>query len=115
MAANPHPSPPAEAAHQFPSPACPALRNFCSFLTAWLICLMPFLFWWNTWFGRKLSDQQLNEYLHDAKKPRHIQQALGAGRRAHYASRSIRRALVSRLGATIRPIRWKKSETPTPG
>jgi hypothetical protein len=46
------------------------------FLTAWLICLMPFLFWWNTWFGRKLTDQQLNEYLHDTKKPRHIQQAL---------------------------------------
>ena len=46
------------------------------FLTAWLICLMPFLFWWNTWFGRKLSDQQLAEYLHDTKKPRHIQQAL---------------------------------------
>ncbi len=46
------------------------------FLTAWLICLMPFLFWWNTWFGRKLSDQQLTEYLHDTKKPRHIQQAL---------------------------------------
>jgi hypothetical protein len=46
------------------------------FLSAWLICLMPFLFWWNTWFGRKLSDQQLTEYLHDAKKPRHIQQAL---------------------------------------
>jgi len=23
------------------------------FLTAWLICLMPFLFWWNTWFGRQ--------------------------------------------------------------
>ena len=46
------------------------------FLTAWLICLMPFLFWWNTWFGRRLSDQQLNEYLHDTKKPRHIQQAL---------------------------------------
>jgi hypothetical protein len=46
------------------------------FLTAWLICLMPFLFWWNTWFGRKLSDRQLTEYLHDTKKPRHIQQAL---------------------------------------
>jgi len=46
------------------------------FVVAWLICLMPFLFWWNTWFGRKLSDQQLEEYLHDAKKPRHIQQAL---------------------------------------
>jgi len=37
---------------------------------------MPFLFWWNTWFGRKLTDQQLTEYLHDTKKPRHIQQAL---------------------------------------
>lgn len=37
---------------------------------------MPFLFWWNTWFGRPLSDQQLNEYLHDYNKPRHIQHAL---------------------------------------
>jgi hypothetical protein len=46
------------------------------FATGWLIVLMPFLFWWNTWFGRKLSDQQLNEYLHDDKKPRHIEHAL---------------------------------------
>src|ERR1700727_1512590 len=46
------------------------------FATGWLIGLMPFLFWWNTWLGRHLSDQQLNEYLHDDKKPRHIQQAL---------------------------------------
>ncbi|HEY6339452.1 MAG TPA: HEAT repeat domain-containing protein [Candidatus Sulfotelmatobacter sp.] len=46
------------------------------FVTGWLIVLMPFLFWWNTWFGRHLSDQQLTEYLHDDKKPRHIQQAL---------------------------------------
>ena len=37
---------------------------------------MPFLFWWNTWFGRHLSDQQLTEYLHDDKKTRHIQHAL---------------------------------------
>jgi biotin-dependent enzyme len=46
------------------------------FVTAWLIVLMPFLFWWNTWFGRQLSDKQLNDYLHDDKKPRHIQHAL---------------------------------------
>ncbi len=46
------------------------------FLTAWLICLMPFLFWWNTWFGRQLPDKQLAEYLQDEKKPRHIQHAL---------------------------------------
>jgi hypothetical protein len=37
---------------------------------------MPFLFWWNTWFGRHLSEQQMTEYLHDEKKPRHIQHAL---------------------------------------
>jgi biotin carboxyl carrier protein len=46
------------------------------FTTGWLIVLMPFLFWWNTWFGRSLSDRQLTEYMHDDKKPRHIQQAL---------------------------------------
>jgi hypothetical protein len=46
------------------------------FATGWLIVLMPFLFWWNTWFGRRLSNQQLTEYLHDDKKPRHIQHAL---------------------------------------
>jgi hypothetical protein len=46
------------------------------FTTGWLIVLMPFLFWWSTWFGRHLSDQQLTEYLHDDKKPRHIQHAL---------------------------------------
>ena len=46
------------------------------FATGWLIVLMPFLFWWNTWFGRHLSDQKLTEYLHDDKKPRHIQHAL---------------------------------------
>ena len=46
------------------------------FATGWLIVLMPFLFWWSTWFGRHLSDQQMTEYLHDDKKPRHIQHAL---------------------------------------
>lgn len=46
------------------------------FLVAWLIVLMPFLFWWSTWFGRHLSDKQLTEYLSDDKHPRHIQHAL---------------------------------------
>jgi len=59
-----------------PKPGMSRTQKLLFFLTAWLICLMPFLFWWNTWFGRKLSDQQLTEYLHDTKKPRHIQQAL---------------------------------------
>ena len=59
-----------------PEPGMSRTQKLLFFLTAWLICLMPFLFWWNTWFGRKLSDQQLTAYLHDTKKPRHIQQAL---------------------------------------
>src|SRR5579862_6481323 len=46
------------------------------FFVAWLIVLMPFLFWWSTWFGRHLSPAQINQYLHDDKKPRHIQHAL---------------------------------------
>jgi hypothetical protein len=46
------------------------------FITAWLIVLMPFLFWWNTWFGRRLPDKQITEYLQDEKHPRHIQHAL---------------------------------------
>jgi hypothetical protein len=50
--------------------------RFLIFLTAWLIVLMPFLFWWNTWFGRQLSDKQVGEYLRDEKHPRHIQHAL---------------------------------------
>jgi hypothetical protein len=61
---------------QQPKPGMSRTQKLLFFVTAWLICLMPFLFWWNTWFGRKLSDQQLTEYLHDTKKPRHIQQAL---------------------------------------
>jgi hypothetical protein len=53
-----------------------ARNRLLIFLTAWLIVLMPFLFWWNTWFGRRLSDKQIGEYLNDEKHPRHIQHAL---------------------------------------
>ena len=75
MSANPQPVSQADAAPT-QKPGMSRTQKLLFFLTAWLICLMPFLFWWNTWFGRKLSDQQLNEYLHDTKKPRHIQQGL---------------------------------------
>ena len=57
-------------------PAMSPLKRWAIFFTAWLIVLMPVLFWWNTWFGRQLSDQQIGEYLHDEKHPRHIQHAL---------------------------------------
>jgi hypothetical protein len=62
------------------------------FLTAWLIVLMPFLFWWNTWFGRHLSDKQVIEYLHDEKHPRHIQHALiQIGERMAKGERDLKR------------------------
>jgi hypothetical protein len=66
---------PAEVPH-VPKRGMTRTQKILFFATGWLIVLMPFLFWWNTWFGRHLSDQQLNAYLHDDKKPRHIQQAL---------------------------------------
>ena len=75
MSANPIPALSSDDARPL-KPGMSRTQKLLFFITAWLICLMPFLFWWNTWFGRKLSDQQLNEYLHDMKKPRHIQQAL---------------------------------------
>src|SRR5262249_49058292 len=53
-----------------------ARSRFLIFFTAWLVVLMPFLFWWNTWFGRRLPDRQITEYLRDEKHPRHIQHAL---------------------------------------
>jgi biotin carboxyl carrier protein len=46
------------------------------FAVAWLIVLMPFLFWWSTWFGRHLTDKQLTEFINDQNHPRHIQHAL---------------------------------------
>jgi biotin carboxyl carrier protein len=45
-------------------------------LFALLLVLFPFLFWYGTWFGRRLTDRQIDEYLNDAAKPRHAQHAL---------------------------------------
>ena len=45
-------------------------------LFAFLLVLLPFLFWYETWFGRKLSDTQIDNYFADQSKPRHAQHAL---------------------------------------
>jgi hypothetical protein len=76
MSANPIPdqSTPVESLSK--RPRMSTRNRLLFFLTAWLIVLMPFLFWWNTWFGRQLSDKQLTEYLQDDKHARHIQHAL---------------------------------------
>jgi len=51
-------------------------QRFLFFFTAWLLVLMPFLFWWGTWFGRPLSAKDMTEYINDNNHPRHIQHAL---------------------------------------
>lgn len=38
--------------------------------------LLPFLFWYQTWFGRQLTDSDLDQYFADKDKPRHAQHAL---------------------------------------
>jgi len=44
---------------------------------ALLLVLFPFLFWYETWFGRRLSDAEITEYLNNAAaKPRKAQHAL---------------------------------------
>ena len=45
-------------------------------LFALALVLLPFLFWYSTWFGRKLSDSDLDAYFADRSKPRHAQHAL---------------------------------------
>jgi hypothetical protein len=45
-------------------------------LFALLLVLFPFLFWYSTWFGRKLSDADIDRYFADASKPRRAQHAL---------------------------------------
>lgn len=44
---------------------------------ALLLVLFPFLFWYGTWFGRRLSPDEITEYLNNAPaKPRKAQHAL---------------------------------------
>ncbi len=44
---------------------------------ALLLVLFPFLFWYGTWFGRRLTDQEITAYLNNAAdKPRKAQHAL---------------------------------------
>lgn len=44
-------------------------------VVAALFIVVPFLAWYTTWFGRALSDEQIEKYLAEGK-PRHAQHAL---------------------------------------
>lgn len=68
----------------------PRRTRILFYLVAWLIVLMPFLFWRGTWFGRPLTDAEIAKYLHDDQKPRHIQHALvQIGERINRGDRNI--------------------------
>ncbi len=70
----------------------PLRTKIIFYLVAWLIVLMPFLFWRGTWFGRPLTAKDMQAYLHDDHKPRHIQHALvQIGDRMSKGDASVRR------------------------
>lgn len=54
-------------------------RKFYSLLTMLVVVacvVLPVMFWRGTWFGRRLSDEQLSTYLASADQPRQLQHAL---------------------------------------
>jgi hypothetical protein len=59
-----------------PRPRMSTRNRILFFVTAWLVVLMPFMFWWMTWFGRALNPKEMSEYLNDSSHPRHIQHAI---------------------------------------
>jgi hypothetical protein len=49
---------------------------FTMLLATLAFVLVPFLFWYLTWFGRKLSDADLGKYLTDTSAPHQTQHAI---------------------------------------
>lgn len=45
-------------------------------VVVFLFVIIPFFAWYGSWFGRPLSDAQIEQYLNDKQKPRNVQQAL---------------------------------------
>jgi len=68
-------------------------RNTLIALVPLLVVLITFLFWYQTWFGRPLSDREMGQYLSDTSVPHKTQHAL-----AQLSSR------MARGDATVR--RW---------
>jgi HEAT repeat protein len=51
-------------------------RNTLIFFVPILVVLITFLFWYQTWFGRPLSDREMGQYLSDTSAPHKTQHAL---------------------------------------
>jgi hypothetical protein len=50
--------------------------NLALAVVAFLVLLITFLFWYQTWFGRRLSPAEMNQYLTDTSVPHKTQHAL---------------------------------------
>lgn len=50
--------------------------NFAVIAVAFLVVLITFLFWYQTWFGRRLSTSEMGQYLSDTSAPHKTQHAL---------------------------------------
>jgi biotin carboxyl carrier protein len=53
-----------------------ARRNTAIIVVPILLVLITFLFWYETWFGRPLTDQEMTSYLADTSVPHKTQHAL---------------------------------------
>lgn len=61
-------------------------------VVAALFILLPFLSWYGTTFWRELDDDEIEKYLNDEQKPRHVQHALEQiDRRIVKGDESVRR------------------------
>lgn len=74
-------------------------------LFAFFLVIFPFLFWHGTWFGRNLTDPQIDEYLNNiASKPRQAQHALvQIGERMSRGDTGARRWYPKIIAATSSP------------
>jgi len=69
-----------------------------------LFVVVPFISWYGTWFGRQLSDSQMESYLNDQNKPRNAQHALAQlGNRIIEGDQSAKRWYVSVISASQHP------------
>jgi len=78
-------SPPAMANH-------PSRPNPAMLVVPILLVVVTYLFWYQTWFGRRLSDQEMAEYLADTSVPHKTQHALAQmGERMTHGDESVKR------------------------
>ncbi|MBZ5543746.1 MAG: hypothetical protein LAO07_08725, partial [Acidobacteriia bacterium] len=58
---------------QPPQPVRPPKRNLSIALVPVLLMIITFLFWRETWFGTRLTDREMSQYLTDTSIPHKTQ------------------------------------------